>query len=227
MPLLSPRTTLFFLCDIQTRFRTAIHAYDQLILSSNKLLKIAKHFDCPVVATTQNARALGPIDPRIDTSILGPLYLGAFDKTRFSMITSDIKAILDARPQTTSVVLFGIESHVCVLQTALSLLALSSTRSQPIVPYLPLDAISSCNAFEIDVAVARLRQAGAVITSSESLAFELMGDASLPGFKEFSKIIKEEKENTKVAGDALILGRQTSEPATEADVAGGGVLMKG
>lgn len=58
-----------------------------------------------------NARlALGPIDPQIDTSSLGPLYLGSFDKTRFSMITPDIKAILDARPHTTSVVLFGIEA---------------------------------------------------------------------------------------------------------------------
>jgi hypothetical protein len=112
-----------------------------------------------------------------------------------------------------------------VLQTALSLLALSPTRSQPLVPYLPLDAISSCNSFEIGIAVARLRQAGAVITSSESLAFELMGDASLPGFKEFSKIIKEEKENTKVVGDALVLGRQISESATQSQVAGGGVLM--
>jgi hypothetical protein len=53
--------------------------------------------------------ALGPIDPQIDTNSLGPLYLGPFDKTRFSMITPDVKGLLDARPHVTSVVIFGIE----------------------------------------------------------------------------------------------------------------------
>ncbi|KXN86318.1 Isochorismatase domain-containing protein 2, mitochondrial [Leucoagaricus sp. SymC.cos] len=224
-PVLNPRTTLFFLCDIQTRFRNAIHAYDQVIVTANKLIKLAKIFDCEVVATTQNARALGPIDPQIDTNILGPLYIGPYDKTRFSMITPEIKSLLDARPHVSSAVIFGIESHVCVLQTTLSLLELSASREKPLVPYLPLDGISSCNSFEIGVATARLRQVGSIITSSESLAFEMMGDAGLPNFKEFSKFIKEEKERTKTAGEILISGRQASAPSGQSEIAGGGVVM--
>ncbi|KAF9452009.1 Isochorismatase hydrolase [Macrolepiota fuliginosa MF-IS2] len=222
---LDPSTTIFFLCDIQTRFRNAIHAYDQVIITANKLVKLAKLVGCEVVATTQNARALGPIDPQIDTSILGPLFIGSYDKTRFSMITHDIQAVLEARPHIKSVVLFGIESHVCVLQTTLSLLALSRVRSQPITPYLPLDGISSCNSFEIGVAIARMREAGATITTSESLAFELMRDAGLPNFKEFSKFIKEEKERTKTAGERLILGQGTPEVLDQSEIAGGGILL--
>ncbi|KAJ3568416.1 hypothetical protein NP233_g5728 [Leucocoprinus birnbaumii] len=219
--MLDPRATLFFLCDIQTRFSKAIHAYDQVIITANKLI-----FNCEVVATTQNARALGPIDPQIDTGTLGPLYHGPIDKSLFSMITPEVKSLLDARPQVTSIVIFGIESHVCVLQTVLSLLELSSTREKPLVPYLPLDGISSCNSFEVGIAMERMRRAGAIVTSSESLAFEMMKDAGLPNFKEFSRFIKEEKEKTKTAGEILIAGRQlTNSHATQNEIAGGGVLM--
>ncbi len=55
-----------------------------------------------------------------------------------------------------------------------------------------------------------MREAGAVITSSESLAFELMQDAGLPNFKEFSNLHKEEKERTKIAGDVLVLGKEVT-----------------
>lgn len=94
------------------------------------------------------------------------------------------------------------------------------------MPYLPLDGISSCNSFEIGIASARLRQAGAIITSSESLAFELMGDAGLPNFKEFSKLIKEEKERTKTAGEILVLGRSIPATSAQSEIASGGILME-
>jgi hypothetical protein len=70
-----------------------------------------------------------------------------------------------------------------------------------------------------------MRQAGAIITSSESLAFELMGDAALPNFKEFAKFIKEEKERTRTAGEILVSGRQAAVPSGQSEIAGGGVLM--
>lgn len=53
--------------------------------------------------------ALGPLDPAIDLNSLGPLHLGTFDKTTFSMITPQVQAILEARPSVDNVVLFGIE----------------------------------------------------------------------------------------------------------------------
>ena len=54
-------------------------------------------------------KALGPTDPAIEADTLGPLLLGTFDKTLFSMMTPDVKAILDARPGVESIVIFGIE----------------------------------------------------------------------------------------------------------------------
>lgn len=54
-------------------------------------------------------KALGPTDPDIELDSLGPLLLGTFDKSLFSMVTPDVKAVLDARPNIKSLVIFGIE----------------------------------------------------------------------------------------------------------------------
>lgn len=93
-----------------------------------------------------------------------------------------------------------LQSHICVLQTALSLL---STHPELEV-YVVADAVSSCNAFEIPFAFDTMRHAGVKVLSSESLGFLLMRDASLPTFKEFSGIIKESKDVTRAAGETLL-----------------------
>ncbi|KAL0949813.1 hypothetical protein HGRIS_009848 [Hohenbuehelia grisea] len=197
-----PAKTLFFLCDVQTRFRNAIHGFDQVATTANKLLKVASILGCGVVATTQNAKALGPIVPEIDLEGLGSLHLGTFDKTLFSMFVPEVKAILASRPEVDAIVLFGIESHVCVLQTALSLLDPSSAPAYTV--YIPADGVSSCNKTEVPIALARLREAGAIITTSESIAFQLVSDSARPEFKAFSTLIKESKDSTKAAGEALL-----------------------
>jgi hypothetical protein len=172
------------------------------VATANKLLKLAKLLSCEVIATTQNVKALGPIDPDIDLSSLGPLLVGIHDKTLFSMLTAEIKDNLNSRSHIDNIVLFGIESHVCVLQTMLDLAALY----KPYTVYIIADGVSSCNHFEVPIALARMQKAGAVITTSESIAFQLVKDAAIPEFKTFSRMIKEEKENTRRAGEVLITG---------------------
>ncbi|KAJ2916484.1 hypothetical protein MD484_g3900, partial [Candolleomyces efflorescens] len=199
VPTLVPANTLFFLCDIQTKFQHAIHGYDHVVATANKLIKLAKILDIGVVATTQNAKALGPIDPAIELQSLGDQLILNSDKTLFSMLTADVKAALEARPAVDSIVIFGIESHVCVLQTVLSLLEL-----QKYTVHVVADGISSCNAFEVPIATYRMRQEGAIIGTSESIAFQLMKDAGLPQFKSFSRFIKEDKESTRRVGQALL-----------------------
>ncbi|OBZ71942.1 AP-3 complex subunit mu-1 [Grifola frondosa] len=186
---LIPGRTVFFVCDIQTRFRTAIHGFEQVVSTANKMLKLANILNVPVVATEQNSRALGHTVPELDLTRLGPLYLGTIEKTLFSMATPDVQSLLKSR-DLKSVVLFGIESHVCVLQSALDLLELGYD------VHVLADGVSSCNPEEVPYALARMRQAGAQITTSESAAFQLQGDSTKPNFKQFSAAIKEEKENT-------------------------------
>ncbi|KAJ3514313.1 hypothetical protein NMY22_g14778 [Coprinellus aureogranulatus] len=164
--------------------------------------------------------ALGPIDPSIDLPSLGSLLLANIDKTLFSMLTADVKAILDSRPNVKSIVLFGIESHVCVLQTVLSLL-----EGRQYAVHVVADGVSSCNAFEVPLAIQRMRQEGAVIGTSESIAFQLVGDAAIPQFKSFSKLVKEDKDSTRQAGD-ILLGRGSDQKELEGAGTSRGALLR-
>jgi isochorismate hydrolase len=103
--------------------------------------------------------------------------------------------LLSERPQ--DIILVGIESHVCVLQTALDLIQAGYT------VHLLADGVSSCNKEEIPIALSRIKQAGGFVTTSESAAFQLMVDSDTPKFKPFSSAIKEAKESTENALKAM------------------------
>jgi len=177
----------FFVCDIQERFRPAIHEFTCMVATSRRLLEIARLFKAPVFVTEQNPKALGSTVAELDLAKLGNLHVGTYPKTKFSMFLLEVHAKLNEHG-IQSVVLFGIESHVCVLQTAIDLLQNGYN------VHVVADGVSSCNKEEIPIALTRLSQAGAVVTTSESLAFQLMGDASSENFKEFSGLVKAEKQ---------------------------------
>ncbi|KAJ6510189.1 Isochorismatase-like protein [Mycena vitilis] len=199
---MDPASTLFFLCDLQERFRAHIHGFENVVASTNKVLKIAKLLGCEVVVTTQKSKVLGPTDPAVNLKSLGALQIGIYDKTLFSMLTTEVLEFLSTRPGIRSVVLMGIESHICILQTALALLG----HPAKYTTYVLADAVSSVNLAEVPLALAQMRAAGAFVTTSESIGFQLIRDASSPDFKAFSAIIKEEKDATAKAVDVL-LGR--------------------
>jgi len=96
-----------------------------------------------------------------------------------------------------SVAIIGIESHVCVTQTALDLLKAGHN------VYILADAVSSANPEEVPVALRRLAAAGAVVTTTEGWVYEVMGDAAVPEFREVIKVVKETAADTKVALKAL------------------------
>lgn len=192
-----PHQTVFFVCDIQSRFRNAIHGFEEMVSMASKMLKFATILEVPVVFTEQNPKALGSTVPELSSVPLGQLHLGTIDKTLFSMATPEVKSILEAR-SIKSIVLFGIEAHVCVLQSTLDLLQLGYD------VYVLADGVSSCNKEEVPLALARMRQAGAQITTSESLLFQLQQDSSNPTFKAFSSAIKAEKETTQSAVQKLL-----------------------
>jgi len=112
------------------------------------------------------------------------------------MFVPELRKAFDALgPEKREVVIVGIESHICVTQTALDLLAEGHK------VYVLADGVSSCNPQEVPIALARLRSEGAVVTTSESFLYECMGDAGIGEFKEMSKLVKEfggpTKENLK------------------------------
>ncbi|WEW57812.1 hypothetical protein PRK78_003279 [Emydomyces testavorans] len=191
----------YSICDIQERFRPIIYEFPKMISTSLKILRACKPLAIPIYVTTQNRARLGntvsEFHPYLDPS--NPHLRIDCDKTRFSMVTPEIKALLPHTPTTggnqppLDVILVGIESHICVTQTTLDLLALGHR------VYLVCDAVSSCNPEERNVALARLRDAGAIVTTSESVLFEVMADSKRDGFKEVSGLVKETSEETKKA----------------------------
>ena len=125
------------------------------------------------------------------TKILPPSAV-VYDKTLFSMALPEVLSALHAQ-HITSVALVGIESHVCILQSSLDLLRAGFD------VYALHDSISSCNPEEVPIAIARMRQEGVRVSTSESWLYEVMGDSSRKEFRDVLKVIKETKEPTKEA----------------------------
>ena len=107
------------------------------------------------------------------------------DKVAFSSCA--VPAVVEGfrRGARTKIVLAGIESHVCVLHTALDLLAADFR------VYIPVDAVGSRYAVDHEFALRRLEKAGAILTTAETCVFEWLGGANHPRFKEASALVQE------------------------------------
>ncbi|CAG8652845.1 7891_t:CDS:2, partial [Racocetra persica] len=133
-----------------------------------------------VVSTAQkmNPGALGSTVQELDISTAEVV-----GKTKFSMYEERVQNILKTKK-------IKSVTHVCVFQTTLDLL------EHDYDVHVLADGVSSINYPEIDIALQRLRQSGASVTTSESILFQLLGDATHEKFKPISNLIKEYKEAT-------------------------------
>lgn len=185
---------VIFVCDLQDKFRSAISHFDKILLTAQKVLRAAQILSIPVVVTTQNQAKLGPIVPELQPLIKDAAVHS--DKTLFSMLTPEIAShelLSSSSSPRREVAIVGIESHICVTQTALDLLA----RGHAV--YVLADGVSSCNDAETPLALARLSAAGAVVTTSESWIYEVMGDAGIAEFRDVARLVKETAGDTREA----------------------------
>ncbi|XP_040589821.1 isochorismatase domain-containing protein 2A [Mesocricetus auratus] len=176
---LLPESSILFLCDMQEKFRPSIAYFPQIVSVAARMLKVARLLDVPVLLTEQYPQGLGPTVPELGAQGIRPV-----SKTCFSMVPT-LQKELDGRPQLRSVLLCGIETQVCILNTALDLL------ERGLQVHVVVDACSSRSQVDRLVALARMRQSGAFLSTSEALILQLVRDAAHPRFKEIQKIIKE------------------------------------
>ena len=176
--LLTPDGAVLLLIDLQQRLMPVITDHETVVARAVRLAEAARLLDVPVLATEQYPAGLGPTVPPLAAY---PQVVLA--KTTFSA-TGDpgFAALLPAGAS--AVLLAGAEAHVCVLQTALGLLA-SGHRV-----VLVTDAIGSRDPADKALAIDRARQHGAEVVTSEMVLFEWLRDARHPKFREVQKLLK-------------------------------------
>jgi len=155
------------------------------------MVRAANALQMPIYITTQSRAKLGNTVPELATNLTGPNIRADIDKTLFSMVTPELEKQLPASGL--DVIIVGIETHICVTQTTLDLLSKGHR------VYVLVDGVSSINSEERGIALARLRDAGAIVTTSESILFEILGDAGHEQFKTVTGLVKETGEATKSA----------------------------
>lgn len=176
-PLLQPTDCVLALIDFQARLMPAILNGAAAVARAAKLAQAAQMLGVPVVTTEQNPRGLGVTDPAL-TGLTGTLV----EKMSFGAVPAPgFVAALGGRR---TVVITGCEAHVCVLQTALQLVA------QGYRVALVEDASSSRLATSAAAGVARMRAAGVDIVTTEMVLFEWLETAQHPRFRDVLALIK-------------------------------------
>ncbi|MEX2213203.1 MAG: hydrolase [Phycisphaeraceae bacterium] len=167
--------------DVQEKLVPAMAGGEELVESVGRLIDGANLLEVPVLATEQYPRGLGPTVPAIAARLAGAACVE--EKLKFSACIEPVRAkLLEKRVH--SVIVCGIEAHVCVLQTCLDLIEAGY------VTAFVTDAITSRSAIDRETAVQRLIQAGAVPVTVESVLFELQHEAGSERFKALSRLVK-------------------------------------
>lgn len=176
--LIDPTTSCLMVIDIQERMAPVIHQAEQVVDRCQWLIEIANRLEVPVLATEQYPKGLGHTLPRLKCLLDANNII---EKIHFS-------ALSDAEPRHAlqsnayqQVILVGMETHVCVLQTALEL------KSQGYNTFVVQDCVSSRDPEDKAAALERFKQLGIQVVTREMVAFEWLRRAGTERFREISR----------------------------------------
>ncbi len=176
-----PSSDVLIVVDLQVPFLDVIYERDRVISRAGFLIRVAKELGVPVIATEQVPERLGSTHSDIFAA-LGGSHIHA--KTAFSVGGCDgAMAELEALGRR-SVVLVGVETHICVCGTALDL------RTEGYRVTVCPDAVSSRTLEAHKLGMERIRDAGAMPAHTESVAYEWLGSSQNPAFKSVLEFVK-------------------------------------
>ena len=180
--LLAPENVCLQIIDVQQSLMAKIVDADKVVAVIEFMIRCSKILHIPIVANTQYKKGLGPYVPGID-SLLGEVE--QLDKIEFNALASAATSsrIDTLPPKVDTIVLCGVETHICIYQTAMGILA------RGLDVWVVSDAVSSRSLADHQAGLARLQAMGASIGSSEMLIYELLGKAGSPEFKEVLPLI--------------------------------------
>lgn len=188
---------VFFCCDLQDKFKASIPRFNDGVYVANRFLRFSQLFpqDTMYIATQHYPKGLGKLAAEIGLEQplqQSPDQFKVFDKTLFSMLTPEVKELLGDRE---NVVIFGIEAHVCILQTIEELVQINRR------VYVAIDGTHSSREEDRTFALQTAQSFGGnvVLGSSESILLQLIRDASDPNFKAVSALLREKLPSLQAA----------------------------
>lgn len=177
---LSADRSALLVIDLQEKLLPAIPSGKAVVHQTQRLLQATKILGIPSAATVQYPKGLGPLAQPLRDEFPDPEEKVAFSAAVCRRSLDQWTAA--GRDQ---IIVAGIETHVCVQQTVLDLMA------EGLRPYVAAEAVAARGGRDHETAIDRLRDCGATITTVESILFEWLGTADRPEFKAISKLIKE------------------------------------
>lgn len=182
MDVIDARQCVLVLVDLQRRLLPAIHGGAEVVAQAGRLADVARELGIRVVGTEQNPQGLGPNEDALRQRCDATLA-----KMHFDACADGLLELLRTGAGTPAqeVVVAGCEAHVCLLQTALGLLRAG------LKVWVVAQASGSRTPVNHDLAMQRLRQAGAGIVSVEMVAFEWLRSCEHPRFRQVLKLLKQ------------------------------------
>jgi nicotinamidase-related amidase len=178
--ILNRKKSALVIVDIQERIYKVMRKHEKLIENVLKLIKGSKILNIPIYHTEQYPKGLGITNEQIKEELTGE----AIQKLTFSCLGAQDLFEQLRRKNVEQVIVCGIETHVCVQQTVLDLLA------NNFQVYVPVNCVSSRSKIDYKTAINKMAKHGAEITTVESILFELLQICGSPEFKKVSSLIK-------------------------------------
>ncbi len=176
------KDSLILVCvDFQGNLAMSMHNKEALLQNTRKLISGIKVLNVPIIWTEQNPQKLGPTLPEIAGLMTGitPVSKMSFSCCRNDEFMANLKAA-----NRRQILLAGIETHVCIYQTAIDLKALGYDVQ------VVADCASSRTPENKTIGLERIKGCGATVTTAEIVLFELLETAEAPEFREIVKIVK-------------------------------------
>ena len=180
---LRPEDCALLVIDIQRKLLPPIHEGERLVRNAQLLIRLANILKLPVIATTQYKKGLGDVVPEIASLLPAS---PAFDKLQFGCFGDQpfCAALKKIAPARNTLLLCGMETHICVMQTALGAL------EGGYLVHVASDAVSSRSELNWRAGLERMQAAGALLSSTEMMIYELLGASGTPEFKEMLQYLK-------------------------------------
>ncbi|HKK94997.1 MAG TPA: isochorismatase family protein [Anaerovoracaceae bacterium] len=173
--------TVLLIIDLQEKLVPAMQNNERLIDSSSRAIKCFQALEVPTIATQQYTKGIGETLPEIKDNIKDFSYIekNTFDCMKTAEFENEI-----SKHKGKTVIVMGVESHICIEQTVFSLL----NRNFNVI--ILADCIASRNTMNNDYSIKLIERAGGIVDTYESVVYKMLGSSKHPVFKEITRIVK-------------------------------------